>query len=289
MRRDKPRRIGEILMEHFGVTPAQVALALAEQRREPSRRLGEILVASRATSEEAVARALALQLRLPFYDLSTTEILESVAKRLPEHVAGRLRVLAIGSEKDALVVCMADPLDVLAVDEIASMTGTRIKPAVAAPGDLQAAMEKIYGLRWNSSLFGAPDDTDPALVLRALPAASIEGDGPLMRLSNLILACALSEQTPEVRIEPDERGFHVMRCEKAEPPSRVMRLNRVVFGALLGLFAHRLGLRSVAAGTAASGEFIIGWKTTRYVVRGAFWRVQRGEALRLRFERLEMN
>ena len=282
-KRQQRRKLGEILVSEFGSEPGTIEGALAEQGHRKGLRLGEILVERGSTSEEVVARALALQLSIPFYDLSKLDIPSSIGHRLPEHIVLRHRAMPIGLEKDALLLAMADPLDVLALDDIAMMCGQRVKPAVVAPKDLEKAMNRFYAQKWREVTWEGPVDRDPTPVHREPFAGGIDGDTPIIRLCNLMLSTALSEGTPELRLQPDDEGFHLFRYEKDRLPLRQMTFNRSLYATLLGRFTLALGLETGPALVTRRSETQLTFDGVLMVLHAVLSTTGRGEALQIRF------
>src|SRR5713226_2093747 len=110
------KRIGDILLETGIITPHQLAEALAQQRRTRER-LGRVLVDQGAASEKQIAQALAAQLDLPLITLSSVRLDPNAIKLIPVGLARKRRVLPLQLDGSHLVVAMADPLDVFALDD----------------------------------------------------------------------------------------------------------------------------------------------------------------------------
>src|SRR2546427_12568111 len=125
------KRIGDTLVE-TGVLPAQqLTEALARQRRTRER-LGRILGEQKVATEKQIAQALAAQLDLPLVNLASARIDPKAVKLIPEALARKRRVLPLVLEGDHLVIAMADPLDVYAVDDVGIAAHRPVKAVVAA-------------------------------------------------------------------------------------------------------------------------------------------------------------
>lgn len=149
LRGDKGQRLrmGEILVKAGVLDEGQLAEALRTQQDEPQRRLGEILKEMGFASENLVAKTLAHQLHFPFVALETTDIHEDAAGLISRKVAKRHTCIPISIDAGRLVLAMANPLDLVAIEdvELASERRFQIEPVVAVAPDIVAAIDRMYG------------------------------------------------------------------------------------------------------------------------------------------------
>src|SRR2546428_9345784 len=127
------KRIGDILVETGVISAQQLTEALARQRRTRER-LGRILVEQKVATEKQIAQALAAQLDLPLVNLASARIDPKAVKLVPEALARKRRVLPLVLEGEHLVIAMADPLDVYAVDDVGIAAHRPVKAGVAGRG-----------------------------------------------------------------------------------------------------------------------------------------------------------
>ncbi|HUW59447.1 MAG TPA: hypothetical protein VMZ06_00460 [Candidatus Bathyarchaeia archaeon] len=139
------RRLGEILVELGLVDDEQLRAALAEQSSSPQRRLGAILVEKGITSEEVVARVLARQLGLPFVRLEGNVADQAATRAISSQLARTCECLPIAVSPTSLVLAMANPFNLVAIEEVELATGRRVDPVVAAAGDIREAVRRYYG------------------------------------------------------------------------------------------------------------------------------------------------
>jgi hypothetical protein len=137
------KQLGDILLEGGHLTQQQLATAVDEQRRL-GRSLGRVLVDMGMLSEGQLVAALATQIGLRFVDLSDYAVDGSAVSRCPAPVCRRHTAIPIGYEDGKLVVAMADPANVFAVDDIRSMTGLEVKSVVATKADVLAAIDRYH-------------------------------------------------------------------------------------------------------------------------------------------------
>jgi len=138
------RRLGEILLELGLVTEEQLRSALNEQTESPHRRLGAILVENGVTSEEIVARILARQLGLAYVQLKTPVTDAAATRAVKPQTAIKHACVPVAVSPTRLVLAMANPFDLAAIEDIELETGRRVDPVVAAAGAIQEALQNYY-------------------------------------------------------------------------------------------------------------------------------------------------
>ncbi len=220
------KRIGDILVDTGVITPQQLAAALAQQRRTRER-LGRILVEQGAATERQIAQALAAQLDLPLVTLSAVRIDPAAVRLVPEVIARKRKVLPLQLDGSHLVVAMADPLDVFALDDVAIAARRPVKPVVAVESEVEAAIERVYGMGAAAqAVLGGVEEEAPA------PAAEEAEDAPVVRLVNLILSQAVRDRASDVHLEPTDGDARV-RYRVDGVLQTVMTVPRSVYPALV--------------------------------------------------------
>lgn len=139
------RRMGEILVDLGVMSHDQLMEILDEQIADPQRRFGALVVERGYTDEELIARILAAQNRLPFVRLSDSEIDTDALGKVAPQLARTRRCVPIAIEGDRLRVAMANPLDLIAVEDIEITTKLRVEPVVATLSEINAALDSFYG------------------------------------------------------------------------------------------------------------------------------------------------
>lgn len=201
------KRIGDILLETGVITPQQLTEALAQQRRTRER-LGRVLVDQGAASEKQIAQALAAQLDLPLVALSSARLDPNAVKLIPEILARKRRVVPLRLDGDYVIVAMADPLDVFALDDVGIAARRPVKAVVAVESEVMATIERAYGMGAAAqAVLGETEDV-PAAEPVGSPSEDGE-DAPVVRLVNLVLSQALKDRASDVHIEPTESEMRV--------------------------------------------------------------------------------
>src|SRR5947208_417713 len=121
------KQLGDILLEDGLVSQEQLAVAVEEQRRL-GRSLGRVLVDQGVLSESQLVAALATQIGMKFVDLADYPVDGSAVAKISDAVARRHTALSIGYDDGKLVVAMADPANVFALDDNRSLTGLEVRP-----------------------------------------------------------------------------------------------------------------------------------------------------------------
>jgi type IV pilus assembly protein PilB len=199
--------LGELLLERGLITHEQLDEALSEQARA-GRSLGRILIERGAVSSEALVATLAAQIGLEYVDLSEANIDPSAASVIPDKVARRYQALPIAWEDDRLVVAMADPSNVLAVDDIRSIAGAELKTVVSTREAIVAALERVHRLDDDAAdvqaFLADDDDTEDLAQIK-----EITEDAPIVKLANMLIVQAVNERASDIHIEPTERDVRI--------------------------------------------------------------------------------
>ena len=201
------KQLGDILLEGGHVTPEQLGSAMEEQRRL-GRSLGRVLVDLGILTEGQLVAALATQIGMRFVDLSDFPVDGSAVSRVPDAVCRRHSSLPIGYEDGKLVVAMADPANVFAIDDIRSMTGLEVKPVVATKADVSAAIDRYHRGdaemdQLTSAMDVHADDDDLSGVTEVVE------DAPIVKFVNLLITQAIQDRASDIHVEPTEKDLRV--------------------------------------------------------------------------------
>ena len=202
------KQLGDILLEGGHVTREQLETAVEEQRRL-GRSLGRVLVDMGMLSEGQLVAALATQIGLKFVDLSDYPVDGSAVSRVPSAVCRRHNALPIGYDEGKLVVAMADPANVFAVDDIRSMTGLEVKSVVATKADVIAAINRYHRGddemdELTSAIDNGSDDDDDLSNVK-----EIVEDAPIVKFVNLLITQGIQDRASDIHIEPTEHDLRV--------------------------------------------------------------------------------
>ncbi len=201
------KQLGDILLEGGLVTHTQLEAAYEEQQRA-GRALGRVLIEQGVLTESQLVSALATQIGLRFVDLSDFAVDGSAVGRVPGVVCRRHSAIPIGFEDGRLLVAMADPANVFAIDDIRSLTGLEVKPVVATRADVAAAIDRYYRADdalddLTSALDQAEEEDDLSKV------KEIVEDAPIVKYVNLLITQAIQDRASDIHLEPTETDLRV--------------------------------------------------------------------------------
>jgi len=137
------KKLGDILKEAGLLDDFQLGSALSHQRNWGGK-LGSIVVELGFVREPELARVLAEKLRLPYVNLFDPEIPEEITSLIKPEIARKYQVIPARREGKSIVLAMADPMDLEAMDTIRFATGSNIKPALAMGSEIENAIKKYY-------------------------------------------------------------------------------------------------------------------------------------------------
>ena len=201
------KQLGDILLEGGLVSPTQLEAAYEEQQRV-GRALGRVLIEQGVLTESQLVAALATQIGLRFVDLSDFSVDGSAVGRVPGTVCRRHSAMPIGFEDSKLLVAMADPANVFAIDDIRSLTGMDVKPVVATRADITAAIDRYYradsDLDDISAVLDAQEEEDELSKVK-----EIVEDAPIVKYVNLLITQAIQDRASDIHLEPTEHDLRV--------------------------------------------------------------------------------
>jgi len=232
-----PHHFGEFLASKGLLTTQKLGEALKEQRAHGGR-LGEVLLRLKMLNEEDIAFSLAEYLSLEYCSIDNVSGIDmNIARLLPESVATRFCLVAIGEVDNKVIVAMADPLDVVAIDTITLKIKRQIKVVLASPREIRQAIEVIY--------HGSDIEEQHLRDLVELEVETEEGrkgeledeevnskeaatKAPVIRFVDLLLSHAVKSRASDIHIEPQEDSVVIrMRIDgmlrDMVPPPRKMR------------------------------------------------------------------
>jgi len=217
---------GELLVSKGLLSRKELEKVLDEQRKKGGR-LGENLLRLEKLNHEDVTLALAEHLSMEYIRLDDVSKIDmDIARMLPEGLAKRSCLVAIGEVDDKIVVAMADPLDVIAIDTVTLKTKRQIKLAISSPREIRRAIELIYhgsdveekqlrslvegeigevsgigeegGIEKEDVLSEEDDEPD-------ISGESEANKAPVIRFVNLLLSQAVKSRASDIHIEPQEK------------------------------------------------------------------------------------
>jgi type IV pilus assembly protein PilB len=251
-------RLGDVLIHQQLVSDEQLRECINIQRQQGGN-LASILVQQDYLSEEDLVVTLSEQLEIPHIRVSNYNIPEEVLVQVPESLARQYLILPVSVTGDVLSLAMADPLNIMALDDLSLLTSYEIKPVVAMQSELKETIEKHYGDgKKGEEMYDALiSDEDEGLVQTVQKEEEVTDifqlkndadDAPVIRLVNLILVNALNAGASDIHIEPFEKVVRVRyrvdgKLEETKKPPRNLLsaiISRIKIMAQLDIAEHRL-------------------------------------------------
>ncbi len=206
--RPQKLRLGDVLLQQKLVSPEQLATAL-EQQRGTGRRLGRLLMESGIVTEEAVVHGLARQLRAPAVNLKSFPLKSDTVRLLAESPARRHRAIVLEDKGEHLLVGFADPLDLVAYDELTRLLKRPVRMAVIPESQLSTALDRHY--RRTEEITGLAkaleQDVADTVDFGVLEASVGQEGAPVVRLLHSVFEDAVQVGASDVHLEPQETGL----------------------------------------------------------------------------------
>ena len=147
-------RLGDVLIEKGLITQEQLEKALSEQK-EKGTLLGETLVNLGYVSQDNIIDILTEQLGVEYVDLRKYEIEEDAVHLISEPIARKYRLIPIAISKKAanvLIVAMADPMDIMAIDDVSIVTNMQVEPVLSTSEAIEFFLDKAFGKQQASAI-----------------------------------------------------------------------------------------------------------------------------------------
>lgn len=206
------KQLGEILLDEGLVSEAQLMAALDEQMAR-GQSLGRTLVEIGVLTEGQLVAALARQVGMAFVDLDEYQVDRAAVSMVPAALCRRYTVLPVGFQDGALVLATADPGNVVAVDDVRTVSGMAVLPIVATYENLSRAIERFCRADGEmedlSSAFEEEHQSQQAEVDLSNIGNAVEDDAPIVRYVNLLVTQAISDRASDIHIEPTEHDLRV--------------------------------------------------------------------------------
>src|SRR5579862_2036112 len=236
-------RIADALVEDGLLTSQQVETLLEEQKRGGTR-LVKLIVEKSYVSEQDLTVSMGRVLNVPSINLARLTVPAEISDLLPRDAAHNYKVVPVSRLENKLFLAMADPLNVLALDDVKRLTRLEIAPLIASE---KAILDKLTAI--DSAKSGSMEDIiqDAEKQRESEEDASVEtvtetleevnldqlaassGEAPVIKLANLIVVQAIKDHASDVHLEPFEKTMRLRyRVDgvliDATPPPKQLQL-----------------------------------------------------------------
>lgn len=217
MSREKYLRLGELLIKEGLINAGQLEKIVATQKKEGGR-LGEVVVKLGLIREDQLVQILGKQLGIPYFSLGTGMLKpasdQGLEKLFTQDFCLKNSVVPLSRTLRSLTVAMADPHDIILIDNMKKLTGCDINVVIATRSDIVKSIEQFFGksamlkeavaasYETNASAvtIELSDVGDQELSLDKLMARAEEA--PVVKLVDLIIRQAIDEHASDIHIEP---------------------------------------------------------------------------------------
>jgi type IV pilus assembly protein PilB len=246
-------RLGELLVREKLISLTQLRHAQEEQQKS-GRNLGYTLARLGYVSDDAITNFLSQQYRVPTINLDEYEIDPDIRKLVQREHCERHRIIPVSRSGNSLIVAMADPTNLNAIDDLKFLTGYNVEPVVASETAITASIERHYsaGPSYEEVMAGFDENEidftgdDEELNLMELERAS--EDAPVVRLVNMVLLNAIKQGASDIHIEPYEKTLRVryrvdgVLVEEMTPPLKLKNaiVSRIKIMSSLDIAERRL-------------------------------------------------
>ena len=224
------KRLGELLIERGKLDATALERALRLQQ-DSGGKLGALLVTLGLCAQRDVTEALAAQLGLPVLDAASYPELPVLEERVSARFLREARALPVREDDNELSLAMADPTDTYTIGAFEMVTGRAVRPMVAIPTELDAALERLYGAGkpGTGAIVGDIEQRVDEIAFDAdvQQLKDLASEAPVIRLVSLLITNALEARASDIHIEPFENRLIVryridgVLHEIESPPKRL--------------------------------------------------------------------
>ena len=201
-------RLGALLVAG-GILSEQALEGALAARADRGHSLTRILIDDNLVTETDLVATLAAHLKLEFVDLSDYPVDAAAARLVTDSLARRYLALPIGWIEGRLIVAMADPSNVFAVDDIRTVTGAELRIAVATKNSILEAVGKYHRMMSDAEDVSAEASNSFEGENDLTSVKEISEDSPIVKLVNLLISQAIADRASDIHVEPEEREVRV--------------------------------------------------------------------------------
>ncbi|HMR76240.1 MAG TPA: type IV-A pilus assembly ATPase PilB [Polyangiaceae bacterium] len=248
-------RLGELLVREKLISLQQLRQAQDEQKKS-GKNLGYALAKLGYISDGEITNFLSAQYRLPAINLDEYEIDSDIIKLVGRDVCEKHKIIPVSRSGSSLIVGMADPTNLHAIDDIKFLTGYNVEPVVASETAILSAIDRYYNVGpsyeevledfdiGDEDIDFTADDED----VNILELEKASEDAPVVRLVNVLLLNAIRKGASDIHAEPYEKRLRVryrvdgVLHEEMSPPVKLKNalVSRIKIMSQLDIAERRL-------------------------------------------------
>jgi type IV pilus assembly protein PilB len=237
-------RIADALVEDGLLSAGQITELLEQQKKEGAR-LIKLIVDKSYVSEQDLAVSMGRVLNVPPINLARVNIPPEIIELLPRDTAHNYKIVPVSRLENRLFIAMADPLNVLAIDDVKRITRLEISPLIASEKaiiDKLNAFDATKGGSMEDIIQDAKKQDEADAEANSVESvkegieevnldqlATSSGEAPVIKLANLIIVQAIKDRASDIHLEPFEKNMRLRyRVDgvlmDATPPPKQMQL-----------------------------------------------------------------
>lgn len=279
----KKVRLGDLLMEKGLISEDQLMQALAEQKKT-GKKIGQAIIDLGFVQEDQLLQALSDHFNYPFIDLARFKLRQELIQRLPETQARRFRCIVLAEEGAGLLIGMADPMDLMTIDDLQRVLKKPVMPAFVREQELLSILDSVYRRQEEMAniageLEGELQSSDFDISEMAL--SSDTSEAPVVRLLQSLFEDAVQVKASDIHIEPEETQLRIRLRVDGELQEQVVKERRVA-SALVSRLKIMSGLDISEKRLPQDGRFNIRVSQRSIDVRLSTMPVQFGESVVMR-------
>jgi type IV pilus assembly protein PilB len=200
------RFISDVIVE-LGFVAEERVQAAVEEAKSGGRTPEQVLLHAGALNSEQLARATAERFGLDHVDLTIYKPDLGALNLVSAQAARRYNAVPIGFDGGVLLVAMADPSNVLALDDLKLLTGHELRPVVASAEDVASLISRMN--RLDEAIAEAVEEDQSEDIALVSDIRESADDAPVIKLVNSIIAQAVQDGASDLHFEPDGREMRV--------------------------------------------------------------------------------
>ena len=201
-------RLGQLLVKAGIVSEKQLADAV-EVHRATGSPLGRVLVDLGYATQGAVLSVMAKQIGIEYIDFAEKRPEPGAVAVVPKELALRYTLMPVEIRGDVLVVAMADPQNVLALDDVRIITKREIKPAISTKDDILVGHRGVLQGRRADRHGRACSATEELGEDELDQLTDVTSEAPAVKLVNYIIQKAVADRASDIHVEPQEHDLRV--------------------------------------------------------------------------------
>lgn len=231
-------QLGKMLLEMGLITQEQLDEALGLQEMSGAKNLGDILLKLGLIREEELAYVMGTQLNLPVFSLKNVDIPKNVIALVPEKIIKKHTLIPFSLQDNVLTIVMANPMDIMVIDDIQYQTGKQIQEAIGLKSEILEVIQKYFQtseqemnqavqeVAMNAEEGGQDMNQKKTVDLE-------EKESPTVAIVNNIISDAIKMKASDIHIEPHEHELGLRYRLDGVLQERNLKLNLKTQGELI--------------------------------------------------------